>query len=332
MTDIHSLALAEALLTPLGRTMRGDGPPYWREGPNNDPQMSASEARRLRRNLVRALLFYTSTIDRAEELAGRIEACSWSHPCSSGGCPVCWRALQRLVVHASWRLFREDGRYEYVTCICAEDMVPQGRLADAMPLAAAERRLMMIAQKTSTRIFGGLDLSANEHQHRLFAPHYMPHPHVLVPAEAFAQHQDAWMSQYQPHPLVRVPVRPELYDGRRRAITYGLRPIVERRDSLSPHTTADGTHKRADTRGGKPLRRPQRVELALMLDHAGIQARIMMYGYELQTDGHDVWMVTVERARADELLAKRRQFDDAREVARQQRIRSAQRQPTRFRL
>ncbi len=328
----HSLCLTEAVRSPLCIAMRGDGHSYWLEGRNNNPPISAMEARRQRRNLVKALMLYADALPRAEGLAQRLRTCSWSQPCTSGGCPVCWRAMRRLVVHASRYLFRENDHFEYVTCIHADDMVRQGRLAEAQPLAAAERRLITIAQRTRTRVFGGLDVSVNEHEHHAFEPHYMPHPHVLVPAEAFARDRDAWNREYPIGSLVKVPVLSKPYDGGRRAIAYSLRPIVERRDSLAPRLAPDGRQRRADTRTGKPVRRRERVELALMLDRAGIEARVIMYGYEMVTDGYDIWIDPVERGRADELLSERRRIQDAREIARQQQERCDRRQPPRFRL
>ena len=305
MDQKHSTSFSEVLRSSLGRDMRGDGPPHWRESRNNNPPMSAAEARRLRRLLVKTLDAHSGDHPNASELAHRLNACRLISPCLSGACPVCYRALRRVIVHASRHLFREVDQYQFVTCICAPEKAAQGRLHTADPFMAVERRLMTIAIRHRVRILGGLDISANEHRQHLYQPHFMPQAHLLIAtADLERIEKDFWKQHFPRGPLVNVPVQAKRHDGRRRAVAYSLHPITERRDSIMRHVASNGTQERANTRD-KPLRRQQRFELALMLDRAGIDARIITHGYELRGDGHDVLMAPVNLQRASELLAER---------------------------
>jgi len=68
------------------------------------------------------------------------------------------------------------------------------------------------------------------------------------------------------------PVRMSKFDGEARGFAYALKPDFSRRISLEPRLLADGSRSTFGTRG-KPIGGASRVELALALDRAGLDAR-----------------------------------------------------------
>ena len=321
----YPISLSEALVTRRGLALRGDGPPLWREGRTNRPAQTAAEARGARRNLIKLLRRSRDDIGELHDLARRLRACSPTDPCCSGACPVCWRALRRLLVHVSQPLFGVSGRYAFVTCVCDEDCVRQGKPLNVEAITAAERRLMDAVVRARMRIFGAIDISANEHEHNRFHSHYQAHAHFL-PLQVAFDHKRSEIDRCYASALVDTPVLAKPFDGNMRGVAYVFDTPTLKRTSLDARKRPDG-RARANTRH-KPLVSQQRVAMARLLDRAGIEARVLLYGYELHTDRKNVWMVTVDGQRANELLAKRRQ----RIFQRQAELANRDRQRTRERL
>ena len=80
------------------------------------------------------------------------------------------------------------------------------------------------------------------------------------------------------------------FDGEARGFAYALKTDFSRRISLEPRRLADGSRSTFGTRK-KRIGGPQRVELALALDRAGLGARLFLRGYELVTSRGDVEIV-----------------------------------------
>ena len=82
---------------------------------------------------------------------------------------------------------------------------------------------------------------------------------------------------------------------------YALKPDFSGRVTLLPRRRADGSGSTFGTRT-KPIWGPQRVELALALDRAGLDARLFLRGYELVASAA-MWRSSESRA---ELVARNR--------------------------
>ena len=82
-----------------------------------------------------------------------------------------------------------------------------------------------------------------------------------------------------PIELFPVPGRPGR-DGQRRGRAYALKPDFFERISLERRWRADGSRSTFSTRL-KAIWGPRRVELALALDRAGLDARLYLRGFEL---------------------------------------------------
>ena len=298
------IAPADTLLTPLGKRFRGERGPTWTEG-ENGPQ-TAREAEGAKRNLVNLLKRRPDAWGETIDLAERLSACETATPCRSGACPVCWRALRRTMVHASRKFFSEKDRWLFVTLIGADDRADPGKLPDAGTLAKAEYRLARTMLRIGARAFGGFHVTAHEHATGAFSPYWDTHPHIISPARQFRAGEWTVRKRYPASPpWISRPVLAKPYDGNSRVTAYGLTPMVDKRIKLPTQVLSDGTKKRRSPRN-KRLVSHQRVELALTLDRAGIEARIIMIGYELVTDDADVQLVFTKRKRAEEHIEMRR--------------------------
>ena len=92
------------------------------------------------------------------------------------------------------------------------------------------------------------------------------------------------------------PVRMSAFDGEARGFAYALKSDFSRRISLEPRLLADGSRSTFGTRH-KRIGGASRVELALALDRAGLDARLFTRGYELVTSGGDVEIVQLSAPR-----------------------------------
>ena len=300
--QVRSISFGDALLTSHGIALRGDGPPYWTEGRTAKPAIDAYEAARRRRNLANILMRVEG--DKCADalaLAQRLQACTDLRPCLSAACPICWRALRRMLVTVV-RPHLPPNRIAFVTCISADDSVPYGSLGAISALWLAKQRHLRLVQRRRSRVLGAIDLSANEHEHGAFRPCWMIHPHFFLNEVAFETHRPMYEAAYSAEGAVFRPVLAKAYNGRIKGLAYTFDMPTQKRVSLARQIAPDGLRTRRDTRK-KNLVKAQRIELALLLDAGGLDARIIMYGYELVTDGVSVWLNTVNRQRAEELLA-----------------------------
>jgi hypothetical protein len=295
MTDKPNnlVTIERALLCEAGRRFFCDGPPQWREGPAGKPPKSAAEARRDRALLAKALRRDRSAEARA--LAEELEACRTARPCLSGACPSCGRALQRLFVHATRYLV--DEREEHmlvVSVVCRRAGLEPKELADCDDVFELTRvRLHRALADVGVPAFGGLDISLNDHEEGRFAPYWSPHAQIFAPAAWMRRGEarfDEWFlsDDSTPRPLVI-----KEFDGRSRGRAYAVKPDFVRRTSLKPRMK-EGGHRSTFSTRKKPIWGEQRVELALALDRAGLDAHLFLHGYELVLADGIVEIVRVE--------------------------------------
>ena len=293
-TSHWPIGIVEALSMPRGLLCRNDDAVPWLT-------QSAQKARAARKNLS-ALLSRAKIADdfdrsEADEIIRKLNRCSNTAPCLSGPCPVCQRALQRLFVHLGMPIMQAHERYQMVTCVSGDAGISAGKL-DGAALLLERRRAMGFARASNSRIFGAIDVSLNENKGNILPTLLWPHSHFLRLNRLFAIDDPSLIYLYPKSLHVRIPVLAKPYDGRPNAIAYALRPLTERRISL----LREPNHRTRWTVRDKPLISNQRVELALALDQAGIEARPLLIGYELRTNGCEVWLGLVSLARAEEIF------------------------------
>ncbi len=285
-------ATIEGLLrSEYGRRFYGDGAPRWREGRNGNPSTTAEQAAHQRELLVKAL-----RRDRGVEaiaLAGKLTACSSRRPCLSGACPICGRALQRMCVDATRNLFDDHGgEMLAVNVVMRRGWIEPGDLSDDDIFDKTRRRLRRALQDVNVPAVGGFDISLNEHETKAFAPYWAPYAFIFVPSRPLRRREARFREWFLGDARTPRPIFIQDFDGRRAGRAYAFKPDFSRRVTLLPRWGADGSRSTFGTRN-KPVWGPQRVELALALDRAGLGARLFLRGYELVASRGDVEVVRV---------------------------------------
>jgi hypothetical protein len=287
--------IADVLQGELGERFFGDGTPRWREGRNRARPQTAAEAADERRLLVNALR--RDGGGSALGLARRLQRCREDRRCLSGACPACRRALQRMVVHATRNLFEHHERdMVAANIVSAKRAIRYGRLELHALFDGIERRLRGALEAVGAPAIGGFDVSANEHEADAFAPHWMPHAWILADGRRMRRVKAALRRWFRATDIVPRPVRARQFDGARAGFAYALKRNFDRRVSLEPRWRSDGSRSTFSTHKG-PIWDPQRVELALALDRAGLDARLFLHGYELVESRGDVEIVRLAPTR-----------------------------------
>jgi hypothetical protein len=292
-----------------GGRFYGDGAPRWREGRNGKPSTTAEQAAHQRDLLVKAL-----RRDRGAEavaLADKLTTCLSSHRCLSGACPICGRALQRMCVDATRNLFADHGgEMLAVNVVMRRGWIELGDLIDDDIFDETRRRLRRALEDVNVPAVGGFDISLNEHETEEFAPYWAPHAFILVPARPLRRREARFRQWFLGDAQTRRPIFIQEFDGRSAGRAYAVKPDFSRRVTLLPRPRADGS--RSFGTRTIPIWGPQRVELALALDRAGLDARLFLCGYELVASRGDVEIVRVPPMNSSRRIAPGRGHDDRR--------------------
>jgi hypothetical protein len=302
----------EILRSRVGRQFYGDSTSPWREGRNRRHPKSFERAAHDRDLLVKALL--RDSTPEADELAETLNGCSGQKPCLSGGCPLCRRAMQKMWVRATDELFdANDGRMVAANIIWRKGDIRYGRLAGDTIFARLDERLRKALKAARIPAVGGFDISANEHEAGDFEPHWMPHAWLLAPARAFRR-GEAVLRQWFLSDGNRTfrPVETNDFDGNPKGFAYALKTDFIRRDSLVKRILPDGSRSTFGTRD-KPIGGPERIELALALDQAGLDARVFLRGYRLLASEDDVAVRRKPRRLASSSAIHRPEVDRVRQ-------------------
>jgi hypothetical protein len=103
MPDPAPTTISRILRGPLGARYLGDDYPRWRQGRDDRRSKTIEEAEHERDLLAKALRRDGS--DEALDLAAVLEGRSTRRPCTSGGCPNCTTAAQRVFVDGTRKAF-----------------------------------------------------------------------------------------------------------------------------------------------------------------------------------------------------------------------------------
>jgi hypothetical protein len=302
--------IEDLLRSEYGRRFYGDGAPRWREGRNGNPSSTADQAAHQRDLLGKALRRDRGT--EAITLAGKLTTCSSRRRCLSGACPICGRALQRMCVVATRNLFDDHGgEMLAVNVVMRTGWIELGDLIDDDIFDKTRRRLRRALQDVNVPAFGGFDISLNEHETEEFAPYWAPHAFILVPSRPLRRREARFRERFLGDAQTRRPIFIEDFDGRRAGRAYAVKPDFCGRVTLLPRLRADGSRSTFGTRT-KPIWGPQRVELALALDRAGLAARLFLCGYELIAPRGDVEIVRVPPLNSSRGIASGRGHVDRR--------------------
>jgi hypothetical protein len=281
--------LTEILGSPTGARYLGDHYPRWGQGRSNKPSKSIEDAEHEADLLARALRRDDS--DDAGDLADVLDECTPRRSCTSGACPICQTAAQRVIVDATQNTFRNStanwvmANVVYVDAALEEDAL-DGELFDPL-----RRRLDQALRDCGVPAFGGFDVSANRHERDAFDPFWCPHAVIFAPARlnepSVKKRFQTWFpsDDTTPHP-----VQIKGFDGRPSGRAYALKPDFFERISLKRRRLADGSRSTYSTRL-KPIWGERRVDLALAFDGAGLDERLYLRGFELVVRNRNVEIV-----------------------------------------
>jgi hypothetical protein len=272
------VSMTEVLRSKVGRRFFDDEVPRARQV-NAKPWKTAEVAWHESDLLVLALR--RNGRGAALDLALRLESCLPRCPCLSAACPACGRALQRIFVHACRNLFEHHARdMEAINIVSARRAIPYGRLDRYDLFEGINRRLRRALSTVGVPAVGGFDVSANEHEANAFRPHWMPHAWILAPGRRIRRVEEELREWFPATDIVPRPMLMRSFDGAPGGFAYALKPDFERRVSLVPRTLPNGSRSTFSTRK-KPIWAARRVELAIALDRAGLDARLFLKGYQV---------------------------------------------------
>ncbi len=289
MPDPAPTTIAGILRSPIGVRYLGDDYRRWRQGRDDEPSKTIEKAEHEADLLAKALRRDGS--EEALDLAAVLDACSPRQPCTSGASPICATAAQRLFVDAT-RNICSDPNHPLVVAnvVYVRAAVDDGAL-DGGVFDALRRRLDRALRDCRLRAFGGFDISANRHERGGFEPFWCPHAVIFTSARLDEPSVKKRFGRWFPSDeTTHRPVRIEPFDGRARGRAYAMKPDFAERTSLERRWLPDGSRSTFSTRL-KPIWGKHRVELALALDQAGLDARLYLRGYELVVRGGEVEIV-----------------------------------------
>ncbi len=279
-----STTIADILRGALGARFLGDDYRRWRQGRRRKLSKSIAEAEHDADLLAKALR--RDGGDDALALAETLDGCAPRDPCTSGGCPICRVGAQRVFEDATRGLHDDLGRDVLaVSVVDAAAAVDLGELRDDDIFAGARRRIERALAVCRVPAVGGFDVSANYHEVDAFWPFWALHAWLLVPGWRMRPTEGDFRRLFPPDEAIPRPVRMKAFDGQRAGRAYALKADFDRRTSLQPRTLEDGSRSTFSTRA-KPIWGQDRVELALALDRAGLDARLLLRGFEL-IEGRD---------------------------------------------
>ena len=125
---------------------------------------------------------------------------------------------------------------------------------------------------------GYFDVSHNEHEDGEWAPYFCFHLHAVMPYHQAKAGEPVLNRRFPNTAAIRDAVKMKPFDASGRGYSYIFKDRFERRITLPAHRRADGTWKRQNTRGGKPLTVEQRNRLFVILHHLGSDARLFLHG------------------------------------------------------
>jgi hypothetical protein len=298
MPNSASRTIAEILGSPLGARHLGDAYPRWPQGRGGKLSKTIEDAEHEADLLAKALRRDGS--DEALDLAEVLDGCTPRRPCTSGACPICGTAAQRVFVDATRNVFRGPaGAWVAVNVVYGRAAVDCGAL-DGGVFDKLRRRLDRALGDCGVHAFGAFDISANRHEHEEFEPHWAPHALIFAPASRMRASADHLRRWFPPDERVPRPVKIQEFDGSARGRAYTFKPDFFERISLERRQLVGGSRSTYSTRL-KPIWGDRRVEVALALDGVGLDERLYLCGFDLVSRNGDVEIVRSSQVLANSM-------------------------------
>jgi hypothetical protein len=254
--------------TPITDILSGRlGWRYFESGPSTrykeyGDEMTKEEAERQSEIFVKALRQYDA--DTIQKLADVLHGCLKPVPCLSGACPICGRAARCLFVAACRAAaYRKD---MLAVCVYWHDAaVGHGARELFKPL---RERLAKALVDLRIPAIVGLDVSMIDcsDDDNEFDGYWVPHAWMLVPRRQMEQAAERFRRRFEPDRFTRYPLVMKPFDGSSPALFFA--PELNLDCGLSDEDLANfGTD--------------ERTALALVLDDCGLDARLLLHGFDL---------------------------------------------------
>lgn len=216
----------------------------------------------------------------AHTLTARLRGCCPHDRCHSPACDEC-EPVEQLLLASLVEEFVADHEGEssiaYATIIPPNSSVPKGSL-HRLSLPNFKRRVRDVLTRTTAHwAVGAVDFSLNEHQDRLFAPHWSPHVHLIVGAASINTLRSEMKAAIPKSAEAPRPVKVTEWDGNTNAFSYifksnfNRRISIERAERFNPKT---GAARLCRATTYDRLRVAECIELASFLDVAGLGSRL----------------------------------------------------------
>lgn len=269
-----------------------NGPPHWREGKNDRPCETSRHAIAKRQKLVELLRRHHNKHPGAKFVADALDACAPGARCSSGACPECRRATQRLFVSrglvAIERLHPSVKKWVAVTII-PTDASPSSEEILPASIKDARRRIRDAFATAGLQTFiGGIDICSVEFDVRNLSPEQQglwparsyrcAHGYFLVPEQEWLLAEPILRALFPRSLTVPRPIWAEDWDEDPRCVAYAMKAAFGRRIVTPAYFDDEGKKVGRNTLIRPDLRVRHAVKLAIRLHRFGLTARWMRRG------------------------------------------------------
>jgi len=216
------------------------------------------------------------------KLADKLEQCRRKHRCKSAACSECGYAGQRLVPRVPRRFLKAQtggGKIVCVTIVPADGLTRRGRLDEANHFRAIRRWKDALGRAGIDWFVGATDWSLNEHAKSRHRPRWSLHFYGFTITKDLERLKKSLKEQFPNNDAIPRPVKVREWDGNKKALRYVLKPNFWRRvatDNAERFNKKTETTRSCRATKKERLRSREKMELLLLLDKIGTQARLIM--------------------------------------------------------
>jgi hypothetical protein len=156
--------------------------------------------------------------------------------------------------------------------------VPAGELTAAHIQTVKKRMQAILTKAGITTSIGGIDFSANEDENHAFDPHWQPQYWILALGDQVNASEREIRKRFPKTATVPRPVKIKEWDGNQAALGYALKNTFVRRVSYQREASKDGSKHACRNTRDRDLRAKHQCGLAIILDRAGLHARLHLGG------------------------------------------------------
>lgn len=215
-------------------------------------------------------------------VADRLESCCAEEPNGSGGCLSCSHAAQAMIADAARRFLKKrkgDGTIVCVSVVPVDGIVKPGKLSAAGYNRAVRRWKERLGKAALTWFIGATDFSFNNHENDRYEPHWSVHFYGVTVTDDPKGLKRRLRKYFGKSDVIPVPVQVKVWDGKKKALRYILKPNFWARigrDDVEHGSGANNGRRSSRDTDKQRLPSKRKRELLVLLDQVGIQGRLVM--------------------------------------------------------